>query len=114
MNYDHLGIGIPGLSLEQQREIVLAVESRRPQRADPPGNQFQCIYRNGPPQLLECKPCQSSGRTPLLFVCGLHGVCTVFSSGWRDKSGSRPAACCICPDRVAADIATVATDSLPV
>lgn len=62
--------------------------------------QTDCVLRGEFLRLENCKPCQSGGATPRVFVCGLHGECVLHSIAKRKGDGSAWAACSICPDRL--------------
>lgn len=61
--------------------------------------ELPCIYRAGPPQAVQCKPCENRGQTLLVFACGEHGACTLQASAKRRKGGLRYQSCQGCEQR---------------
>jgi len=57
-----------------------------------------CIHRMGPPEAVKCKPCENRGLTLLVYACGVHGRCTMNSTGKRVR-GTRPVGCATCEQR---------------
>lgn len=97
----HRICGPAGMAIEPPARIQRTIVETSPRssgiliEADLP-----CPHRSGPPELLTCKPCQTGGITPLLFVCaGGHELCTLQPIHKPSPTGERYHACSTCEER---------------
>lgn len=59
---------------------------------------FDCIHRGRRIGKTQCKPC-NGGRKLNVFRCGIHGECTVYSTGLTKVDKGYKRSCIACEDR---------------